>query len=225
MKLVIKIGGSTIYDGYKLKIELIRKWIALIEDLRRQEHQVGVVIGGGKPARQFAKAAKQLGATNSYQDFIGIEAARQNARLFISGLHDAYPNPPRSYQQLIEITASNDLVIAGGFQPGQSTNAVAALFAEHIGADYLFNISDISKVYDKDPDKYDDAIPFDELSYSEFTNLVHQNEQLPGTYDLFDHIGVDVMRRSRIPLVFINGEHPEHIMDILNGKSRGTIIQ
>lgn len=206
-------------------MELIRHWVKVIEKLRAAGHLIGIVIGGGKPARQFAAAAKELGATNSYQDLMGIEAARQNARLFIAALPDAYPDPPQTYQELIRITASNDLVITGGFQPGQSTNAVASLFAEHIRADYLFNISNVSQVYDKNPNEFADATPFDTLDYETFADILHNNEQLPGTYELFDHIGVDVVSRSKIKLVFIHGDHPEYLLDVLNGQHRGTIVQ
>ena len=225
MKIVIKIGGSTLYNNYDIKLDLIKKWIKIIKQLRQDGHRIGVVIGGGKPARQFANAAKELGATNSYQDFLGIEAARQNARLFIAALPDAYPDPPETYQELIKKTATNDLVITGGFQPGQSTNAVAALFAEHIRADYLFNISNVEKVYDKNPEQFSDAKPYDELDYSTFSNILQTYDQLPGTYELFDHIGFDVVRRSNIKLVFINGESPEHLIDVIDGKPQGTIIQ
>jgi uridylate kinase len=80
-------------------------------------------------------------------------------------------------------------------------------------------------VYDKDPQENKDATPYDEMSYSQFAELIYHNEQLPGTYALFDHIGVDVMRRSNIPLVFIDGDHPEYVIDVMEGKSRGTIIR
>lgn len=206
-------------------MDLINHWIKVINQLREDGHRIGIVIGGGKPARQFAAAARELGATNSYQDLLGIEAARQNARLFIAALPDAYPDPPQTYQELIRITASNDLVVTGGFQPGQSTNAVASLFAEHIRADFLFNVSNVSKVYDKNPKDFDDAKPYDTLDYETFANILHDNEQLPGTYELFDHIGVDVVSRSQIKLVFIHGDHPEYLADVIEGNHRGTIVQ
>jgi len=225
MKLVIKIGGSTLFDGDEIKLDLIKHWVEVITQLRHDGHRIGVVIGGGIPARRFARAARELGATNSYQDLLGIEAARQNARLFIAALPDAFPDPPETYQELIRITASNDLVVTGGFQPGQSTNAVASLFAEHIRADYLFNVSNVAKVYDKNPKEFTDAKPFDELDYATFADILFDNEQLPGTYELFDHIGIDVVSRSKIKLVFIDGNHPEYMIDVIGGKPRGTIVQ
>ena len=182
------------------------------------------MIGGGKAARMYIKAASEIGANKSLQDLMGIESARQNARLFIMGLKGAYPNPPKNFEELYTAINSHEVVVCGGFQPGQSTNAVAALFAETMGADYLFNITNISKVYDKDPDKHSDAKAHDVLSYSEFEEILDQNEQDPGKYALFDHLGFDVVKRSKVKLVFLNGDNPEFVQDILDNKQRGTIV-
>ncbi|MFV2014227.1 MAG: UMP kinase [Candidatus Heimdallarchaeota archaeon] len=224
MKLVLKIGGSILFNGNDVNIELINQWIKVIRKLRNDGHQVGVVVGGGKPARDFTKAARELGANTSYQDFIGIASARQNARLLISGLIEAYPHPPKDYQELISVVHEHPLVIAGGFQPGQSTNAVAAIFAEYIGADYLFNLSNITHVYDKDPAKYKDAIPLDQISYDKFTEILKQNEQRPGKYALFHVVGLSIVQRSKIKLVFLDGRTPNFLLDIIIGKNQGTLV-
>lgn len=225
MKLILKIGGSILFEKNQINVELIKQWIGLIRKLIQEGHHVGVVVGGGKPARDFTKVAGELGANDSYQDFIGIEAARQNARLLIAGLPEAYPHPPKDYQELISTVTSHPLVIVGGFQPGQSTNAVAAIFAEYIKADYLFNLSNITHVYNKDPSKFDDAEPLDEISYSDFSEIIKQNEQSPGKYALFDIVGLSIVQRSKIKLVFLDGRSPNLLLETLNGKRNGTIVK
>lgn len=224
MKLVLKIGGSILFNENEINITLINQWIIVIRKLRSAGHQVGVVVGGGKPARDFSKAAKDLGANASYQDLIGIASARQNARLLISGLNEAYPHPPKDYQELISVVHEHPLVIAGGFQPGQSTNAVAAIFAEYIGADYLFNLSNITHVYDKDPAKYKDAKTLAQISYDDFTEILKQNEQSPGKYALFDIVGLSIVQRSELKLVFLDGRSPNFLLDVLEGKKQGTLV-
>lgn len=224
ISLVFKIGGSTLFENQELNIGKITKWVSLLQKLLDKNYKIGVVIGGGKPARNYISAASMLGANKFHQDLLGIESARQNARLFISALPASYPSPPRTFEELLQASHNSDLVICGGFQPGQSTNAVASLFAEILGADYLFNITNIDKVHDKDPNKYADAKAFDELTYEQLSDILDQNEQLPGQYDLFDHLGLDVIIRSSIKLVFLNGDHPEYVHDILENKQRGTVI-
>lgn len=224
MKIILKIGGSILFDGDQINTSLIKEIADMINRLRNADHAIGVVVGGGTPARKYSNAAKELGATHSFQDILGIEAAKQNARLLIAALDQAYPQPPTNYYELTQVSATHDLVIVGGFQPGQSTNAVAALFAEQIKADYLFNLSNVDKVYNKDPSVYEDAKPFDNISYDQFTKSIINNEQLPGKYALFDHLGLEIVKRSKIKLVFINGTKPDFVIDVLEGRERGTII-
>ncbi len=225
MRIVIKIGGSILFKDGRIKTSIVKDWIEKIQKLLDSKIQVGLVIGGGIAARDYIFASKELGATADYQDFLGIESARQNARLFISGFRDAYPTPPENYEELIHAVSTHQLVITGGFQPGQSTNAVAAIFAEHMRADYLFNMSNVDKVFDKDPSKHDDAIPYDTISYDKLSDIITLNEQTPGKYALFDYLGNEIIKRSSIKLVFLNGNHPEYIEEVINGKSRGTIVQ
>ncbi|MHA2171507.1 MAG: UMP kinase [Candidatus Kariarchaeaceae archaeon] len=225
MKIILKIGGSILFKNDEISLSLLQRCIAVIRKLREQGISVGIVIGGGTPARTYAKIAKELGANAAFQDFLGIGASRQNARLFIAGLPEAYPHPPPNYRELIAVSAVHPLVITGGFQPGQSTNAVAALFAEQLQADYLFNLSNVKKVYDKDPAKFNDAQPFDTLSYDELATIIKQNEQSPGKYALFDTLGIEVVKRSSIPLVFIDGHSPEEVLEFIDGNIRGTLIK
>ncbi len=225
MRLVIKIGGSILYKNGQLQLSLVKKWINVISELKNQGHYIGIVVGGGSPARIYSSIAADLGASKDYQDIIGIESARQNARILIAGLKNAYPYPPQNYNELVNACTSNKTVIIGGFQPGQSTNAVAALFAEHINAEILINASNISKVYDKDPKTNMNAKPYDKLTFEEFGNIISSINQQPGDYALFDLLGYQIIRRSNIPLIFFDGKNPKYVFDILKGKNVGTVIK
>lgn len=224
MQLILKIGGSILYNNDDINVNLIKNWVNTIEKLRESGHKIGIVIGGGSPARKFVRAANELGADGSSQDLLGIESARQNARLFISALDNAYPEPPKNFHELMLALSTHDLIICGGFQPGQSTNAVASIFAEYTRADWLFNLTKVDQVYDKDPQNNIDAKGYDNLSYDELEVIILDNKQHPGGYALFDHLGLGVVKRSGVKLAFINGNNPEYINDILNGKQRGTIV-
>lgn len=224
MQIVLKIGGSILFNDGELNHSLISKWVSVINELVKMDIKLGIVVGGGVPARKYISAAKELGATATYQDILGLQSARQNARLFISAIKEAYPDPPGNYKELLLAFSTHNLVICGGFQPGQSTNAVAAILAEYIGADYLMNLTRVEKVYDKDPSKFEGAISYDVLSYDKFTKIIGVHEQTPGNYELFDHLGLEIVKRSNIKLVFIDGLQPEFVIDILKGKTRGTIV-
>jgi uridylate kinase len=224
MQIVIKIGGSILFRDQKIDIKIVKKYIQTIQLLLKRQFKVAVVVGGGKPARDYIAAAQELGLSMSYQDWLGIESARQNARILAGSFSEAYPTPPKSFEELLTAIRSHNIVFVGGLQPGQSTNAVAALIAESIEAEYLFNCSNIDYVYDKDPNKFPEAKKFKELNYETFLGIIQSNEQTPGTYALFDVVGAQFIHRSNIKLCFINGNTPEHIIRILDGESLGTIV-
>lgn len=47
------------------------------------EHEIFVVVGGGKPAREYIGVVRKLGAGEAQCDDIGIEVTRINAKLII----------------------------------------------------------------------------------------------------------------------------------------------
>lgn len=225
MKVVLKIGGSIIYDNQHLDTTIITKYVDIIKNLVNKGHQITVIVGGGRLARNIIKASKEIGGVNTYQDIIGVEVSRIHALLFIGALGDiAYQTTPRSFDQLREALSTGKVICMGGLQPAQSTNAVASLVAEIWRADMLINLSDVSKVYDKDPKKYPDAKGYDRISIDEFVQIIERNTETPGSYDLFDKVGVEIIKRSKIKLVFTNGKKPENILKIIKGEKVGTTV-
>ncbi|RMG35565.1 MAG: UMP kinase [Methanobacteriota archaeon] len=224
MNIVLKVGGSILFENGRVKVERISQYVSLIKSLQAEGHSIAVIVGGGAPAREYSKVARELGASFTIQDKLGIEASRMNARLFQSAFDNAYPNPPTSFDELQVALSTHELVFVGGIQPGQSTNAVAALVAELTRADWLFNCSNIDFVYDKDPSLNHDAKPFDKLTYSQFIDIVNNLEQKPSGYALFDLVGAKIVQRSKIRLCFVNGKDPENVIRVLKGENKGTVV-
>ncbi len=224
MHIVLKVGGSILFENGRIKINRISQYVSLIKELQSEGHSVAVIVGGGAPAREYSKVARELGASYTIQDKLGIEASRMNARLFQSAFDNAYPNPPTSFDELQVALSTHSLVFIGGIQPGQSTNAVAALVAELTRADWLFNCSNIDYVYDKDPSKNPDAKPFERMSYSQFIDIVNNLEQKPSGYALFDLVGAKIVQRSKIRLCFVNGKDPLNVIRVLKGQLKGTVV-
>ncbi len=232
MKLVLKIGGSIFFKDGKYDSELIAKYARLVKDLLKDEvikvERIAIVIGGGSLARNIVSTAKEINPhiSTAFLDFLGIQSARLNAELFIAVLGDlAYPSPPRSFEDaVIAAKSHHKVIVAGGFQPGQSTNAVSAILAELLGADILVNVSDVAQIYDKDPQEYPDAKPLEQISHEDFVKLILQNQQEPGKYQLYDLVGAEILKRSKIPLFFVSGTNPNVVYRILKGENPGTVV-
>ncbi|MGC9781507.1 MAG: UMP kinase [Candidatus Heimdallarchaeota archaeon] len=225
---VIKIGGSLLFDDKEqINDKLISKYAKTIRNVVNEtKKKCAIVVGGGKLARKYITSSRKLGASESYNDIMGIEAAKLNARLLIGALDGiAYPNPPNSFlefQKLYNLTEK--IIVCGGFQPGQSTNAVAASIAELTSAEKLVNLTDVDGVYTEDPDKNPNAKLLEEMPIDDLLELISKHETKAGQYPLFDNTAVQIIQRSKIALQFVNGSNPDNLKKALLGEKIGTLI-
>jgi uridylate kinase len=226
--VVIKYGGSLLYkpDG-DINIEQIRELSDLLKDLATQKRSVIIVVGGGRPARIAIHAAHELGASQTVCDYLGISASQQNAAILLAALHDyAYPLVPNSLKEALKIISLSPkfLIVMGGITPGQSTDAVAALLAEALQAVILIRATDVDGIYDRDPQKYSDAIKHSKLTYQQLIQLIQKQSQTAGDYPLFDMVAAQVIQRSQIPTRFIDGRTSSRIKQAVANKEIGTLI-
>jgi uridylate kinase len=226
-KIVIKFGGSVLYkENMTLNIDLIQRIIDVINKLDEEGHRIAIVVGGGKLARVIIQASDVLGHVTTFKDILAVESTRIHALLVIASLKDkAYLLVPRSFEEVGKALSSGKIVVSGGLQPGQSTSAVSALLAEYWGADMLINLTNVDKVYDKDPNRYKDAKPIDKMTTEELTKIISIQEEEPGKYDLFDIVGCEILNRSKIKLIFTSGANPENILKAVKGEPVGTIVE
>ncbi|MDD6286079.1 UMP kinase [Methanosphaera sp.] len=221
MRIVITIGGSILLKEYDNK-----KFEAYADVIRElyNEHEIFIVVGGGRPARDYISVVRDMGETESICDEIGIQVTRINARLLQLALKDiAFPAIPVNFQQALEYSATNKIVVMGGTEPAHSTDAVGSILAEFVGADLVINATSVDGLYDKDPNKYDDAVMFDEVTADKLMEIVSGNETKAGTYEFIDKTAIEIIKRSGIKTVILNGNNPENVKKAIN-EPIGTLI-
>jgi uridylate kinase len=224
LKVVVKIGGH-LFPSCLIK-DKIRVFIETLRQLKREGHSLVVVTGGGKEARKYIEAARALGGSETTCDLIGIMVTRINARILISGLGtDAYLEPPTDLEEVRKAFETGKIVVLGGLQPGQSTNAVGILSAEAVGADLFINATDVDGVYTEDPKRVSEAKKLDIIEVDELLKIVVEGELQAGSYKLFDLLAVKTVKRSGIKTVIIDGRVPENIERIINGEKIGTMVR
>lgn len=224
VKLVIKIGRY-VFDG-TFDAEKISAYVELFRKLKRDFHKIVVVTGGGEDSRKYIDAARKLGGSEFICDVLGIGVSRLNALLFIAGLRDdAYPESPSTLEELRKAFEGGKIVVMGGLQPGQSTNAVAALAAEAIGANLLINATNIDGVYSADPKMNSKAQKLNVITTDNLLKIVLNRKLLAGKYELFDPIAIKIVGRSKIPARIIDGRKPDNIERVIKGEDIGTLIQ
>ncbi|RDE13336.1 MAG: UMP kinase [Candidatus Thorarchaeota archaeon] len=225
MRAVLKIGGSLLYDDAgNILTERIKKYAMNVKSLVREGHQLIVVVGGGKPARAFISAARELGASEAQCDWFGIKLARHNAELLITALGDvAYPKVAESLDEVATANCLGRVILMGGLLPGQSTNAAAALAAELVHADRLLNATNVDGVYDRDP-KQPGAKKLDSVSVAQLKSILARSGTRAGEYELFDPVAIGVVERSRIETVIFDGTDPDNLLRFFKGKKVGSTI-
>jgi uridylate kinase len=225
MRAVLKLGGSLLYnDAGTIITERVLKYAAAIKALVRNGNRLVVVVGGGKPARNFIAAARELGANEAQCDWLGIKIARHNAELLCAALADiAYPKIAETLDELEVATRISSVVLMGGLTPGQSTNAVAALAAEITGADLLLNATNVDGVYDKDP-KVPGAKKLDKVNIHDLKAILSGGGTRAGEYALFDPVALRVVERSRIKTIIFDGKDTGNLEKLFEGKAIGTQI-
>ncbi len=218
MKVVLSLGGS-VFSGETGKIREFAKAIETIS----QENQVFVVVGGGKLAREYIQRARELGATETFCDYVGIAATRMNAILFISALPSAAKKVPEDFMEAEELSKLYKVVVMGGTFPGHTTDATAALLAEFVKADMLINATNVDGVYSADPKADPNAVKYDKLSPQQLVEIVSKNSAKAGTNVVIDLLAAKIIERSRIKTYVILGT-PENILRAVRGEAVGTAI-
>jgi len=225
MKMVIKYGGSLLFKDEKINVALIDEICDVVREMYEKGHEIGMVIGGGYTARNYIAALNPYFA-EAKKDYVAVLATRMNAMLFVSRLADiCCPKPPTHFEDILDCLGSGKMVISGGMQPGQSTNAVATLLCEAMGAKDLINATNVDYIYDKDPNKFDDAKPLKEIDYRGLKNMIAHLDSNAGGYDMFDMVAAKNIERSDITLHYINGNDPKNFFKILDEVPVGTVVR
>lgn len=222
MKAVLKLGGFAFES--ELSGSKLRGYVKALREFSRRNRLV-IVTGGGSIARRYIAAARELGASEFVCDQIGIHVSRLNARLLATGLGEsAFPEIPKSPDGMVESMGSDLIVVMGGLQPGQSTNAVAALAAEAMRADLLVNATDVDGVYTADPRKDPNAKKLEEVTPEKLMAILSTGGIRAGEYDLMDPLAIRIIQRSRLPAVIVDGRNPSNVEKAMHGKRIGTRI-
>src|SRR5437879_2133077 len=199
--------------------------VKVLEGFVEEGNQLVLVAGGGENARAYIATARKLGGDESTCDLLGIQITRANAelvRLAIGSM--ASSKIPTTLSDLPHFVGSGKAVVMGGLQPGQSTNAVAALAAEITRAEILVNGTDVDGVYTEDPKKNPKAKLIRSVHVDKLLNWAMGGEVFAGRYELLDPLAIKIMQRARIATRFVSLRDSGNILDALQGKDIGTRV-
>jgi uridylate kinase len=228
-KIVISVGGSLIIPNGGIDTEFLTKFNKFIRTrlAENKNRQFFLIVGGGITTRHYQEAARGVigdKLTRDDLDWLGIHATRLNAQLIRTIFRDvAHPYILKHYEIIRKVEES--VVVGSGWKPGWSTDFCAVMACQDYNVKTVINLSNINQIFDKDPGKFNDAKPIDEISWKKLRQLVG-NKWTPGMHAPFDPIAAKKAQELGVKLVVIHGNNFENLEKYFNGeKFVGTIIE
>ena len=238
MRIVVKVGTSTLAHATgRLNIRHVEELVKVLSDLKNAGHQVILVSSGaigmgvgklnlpGKPSdmptKQAAAAVGQCELMYTY-DKLFLQYNHTVAQVLLTGEDVDHPerreNFENTMERLLELGAlpvinENDTIATAEIKVGDN-DTLGAIVACCTKADLLVLLSDIEGLYTADPRKDPDAklIPTVE-------EVTPEIEALAG--GVGSSLGTGGMA-TKLRAAITNGEHPERLYDIAEGKDVGT---
>lgn len=221
--VVLSLGGSLIVPD-EVDTGFLKGFLDLVRRYVDDGYKFVIVCGGGRTARRYQEAAKDIsGLDNEQLDWIGIEATKLNAYLMtklLGGLaRETHVTDPTQ-----KVEFDRPVIVASGWKPGWSTDYDAVMLGKAVGAEVVVNMSNVEHVHDKDPKQHKDAKPLTEISWEEYRKLVG-DEWTAGLNTPFDPIASREAQKAGIKAA-IMGKDLGNLEKFLKGeKFEGTVIQ
>ena len=228
-RILLKISGEVLAGGKGMGIDYdtVLNICSAVKECVDMGVEVGLVVGGGN----FWRGRSSGDMDRTRADHIGMLATVMNSLALADALeHLKVPvrvQTAIAMQQIAEPYIRNRAVRhlekgrvvifgCGTGNPFFTTDTAAALRALEIDADIMFKATNVDGVYDKDPNKFEDAKKYDTLSFDEI--LSHDLRVMDGTV-------ASLCRDNSIPSLVFNLDDPQNIVKAIKGENVGTVVK
>jgi len=228
-RILLKLSGEVLAGAKGTGIDndtvvTICKSVKKISDMGVE---VGIVVGGGNFWR--GRTSEHMDRTRA--DHIGMLATAMNSLALCDALEqlgaDVRVQTAIEMRQIAEPYIRNKairhfekgrIVIfgCGTGSPFFSTDTAAALRAVEINADVLLKATNVDGVYDKDPNKYDDAVKFGNVTFKEV---------LARDIKVMDSTAFSLCKDNDLSILVFDLTDPENIVKAVSGETIGTLVE
>ena len=228
---IVALGGSLLRPE---EAEQRSQWFGQLRQLavhlEGNGRKLGIVVGGGLPAREGITLARASTSDSYRLDTVGIAATRLNATILQQSLLDigcnVCPIIPTTTHDAAELLNEHNFVIMGGTTPGHTTDAVAVALARDSGAPHCIIATNVSHVHDSDPRTDSSAKAIEELTLHELAEITGTEPLKPGESAAVDPVAVMWAIESSMRLAVLDGRDLSILEDALEGKPFvGTLIK
>ncbi len=231
-RILLKLSGETLMgpQGFGVDFNACQQIAKSIKQIRDQQIELGIVIGGGNifrginlsnsemkrtPADHMGMLATLINGT-ALQQAIQIQdcPSRVMSALECPRVADSY-----NWRKAHEYLKAGEVVIfvGGTGNPYFTTDTAAALRANEIHADIILKATKVDGIYDKDPLKFPDAVKYETITYT---------QALEDKLKIMDATAFALCMSNSIPIFVFNMERLNDlsIHEILSDNKHGTLV-
>ena len=223
-RVLVKFSGEALAgeNGFGIDTKILNYIASEIKELVDAGIEVGVVVGGGNIIRGVTAAADGIIKRTS-GDYMGMLATCINGIAIQEALEhyglDARLQSAIDMQEIGEsfivrrarrhLEKGRVVVFSGGTgNPYFTTDTAATLRASEVEAALLIKATKVDGVYDKDPNKFDDATKLDVLTY---------DQALSDHIKVMDDTSIALAKENNLPIVVCNMFEKGNLLAIIQG--------
>ena len=228
-RVLLKLSGEALAGDQKMGInyEVVLGICKSIKKAVDMGAEIGIVVGGGN----FWRGRSSGDMERTRADQIGMLATVMNALAVADALEhldvEVRVQTAIAMQQIAEPYIRNRadrhlekgrvvIFACGTGNPFFSTDTASALRAAEINADIVFKATLVDGVYDKDPNKYTDAVKYKTLSFSRV---------LADKLEVMDSTAATMCRDNKLPLLVFDMHDSDNIVRAISGEDIGTLVK
>ncbi len=228
-RILLKLSGEVLAGpaGKGIDNETVLKICRSVKKVADEGVEIGIVVGGGNFWR--GRTSEHMDRTRA--DHIGMLATAMNSLALCDALEqlgaDVRVQTAIEMRQIAEPYIRNRairhfekgrIVIfgCGTGSPFFSTDTAAALRSVEINADALLKATNVDGVYDKDPNKFDDAVKFDEITF---------HDVMVRDLKVMDSTAFSLCKDNDMPIIVFNLNDPDNILEAVKGNKIGTTVK
>lgn len=228
-RILLKLSGEVLAGNNKQGIDFdtVTSVCKVIKQCTEIGVEVGIVVGGGN----FWRGRSSGNMDRTRADHIGMLATVMNSLALADTLEQLGVQvrvqtaiemrqiaEPYIRNRAIRHFEKGRVVIfgCGTGSPFFSTDTAASLRAAEIRADVMLKATNVDGVYDKDPNRFDDAVKFESLTHAD---IVEKG------YGVMDSTAAALCKDNNIPILVFNLQDPENILKAVCGEPIGTLVE
>lgn len=229
-RVLLKLSGEALAaKDFPFSVDTLNEVARQIKEISDMGIKVGIVIGGGNICR--GRIFESLGFDRVKSDYSGMLATVINSNMLEATLTNlgvkakALSVIEAQNVERYDIEKANKyldegyvLLFGGGYGlPYYSTDTGSAQRAADINAEVILMAkTGVDGVYDKDPNKYDDAKRFDELTFDDILRLNLQ---------VIDQSAAELCAKNKIGAFVFNMADKDNIIKAAKKEAVGTVIK